>query len=309
MDNDNDTSAQDKRIARFIGQAVNIEMNDVHDREALRFISRILLQAAFPHRKPTSNEWMRTNGDLSVHMMAPSDIGLPYGSYPRLIMTWITTEAVRNKKRCAGADQRRIVLGRSLSAFMAELGLWPTGANIKRLSDQTERLLSTAIMARHAYDDPDTGIHKRHIANRVVADDAVLWWDARKPDQGTLWDSYIELSQPFFDMITEKPVPVDMDVLRAIKQSPLAVDLYCWATYRVSYLRRPTVVPWRGLMLQFGGNYQDTTRGVNDFKKKLKLALHKIKAVWPTLTVEPTTKGLQVKPCSPHVRRLPQKAR
>lgn len=306
MDNNDDTSARDKRTERFIGQAVNIELEDVRERDALRFVSRILLQAAFPHRNPKSNEWTRTNGDLSVHMMAPSDIGLPYGSYPRLIMTWITTEAVRNKKRATGADQRRIVLGRSLSAFMAELGLWPTGANIKRLSNQTERLLSTTVMARHASDDPETGIQKRHIANRVVADDAVLWWDTHKPDQGTLWDSYIELSQPFFDMITEKPVPVDMDVLRAVKQSPLAVDLYCWATYRVSYLRRPTVVPWRGLMLQFGSNYPDTAQGVRDFRKAINTALRKIKCAWPSLTVEPGQSGLLVKPCSPHVTKKPK---
>ena len=39
-----------------------------------------------------------------------------YGSIPRLLLFWITTEAVRTKAR-------RIEFGRSLTAFMLELGL------------------------------------------------------------------------------------------------------------------------------------------------------------------------------------------
>ena len=30
----------------------------------------------------------------------------------------------------------------------------------------------------------------------------------------------------------------------------MALDLYCWATYRVSYLKRPTEIPWELLKMQ-----------------------------------------------------------
>lgn len=45
-------------------------------------------------------------------------------------------------------------------------------------------------------------------------------------------------------------------MLRALR-SPLALDIYCWLTYRASYLRRPTEIPWTALALQFGAGYAD----------------------------------------------------
>lgn len=42
-----------------------------------------------------------------------------------------------------------------------------------------------------------------------------------------------ELGEDFFKMVTASPVPVDMRALRALKRSPLALDLYAWLTYTV----------------------------------------------------------------------------
>ncbi len=44
--------------------------------------------------------------------------GLPYGTYPRLLLAWLNTEAVRTK-------ERTIILGHSLSEFMRQLDLIP----------------------------------------------------------------------------------------------------------------------------------------------------------------------------------------
>ena len=52
-----------------------------------------------------------------------------------------------------------------------------------------------------------------------VAPEGVLWWDEKQPDQTTLWESWIQLGEKFFEAITAAPVPVDM---RA--QSPEAIS-------------------------------------------------------------------------------------
>lgn len=294
------------RFDNFMDDAMVIQSSSTQEREALRFIARVLVQATFPHSEVDGNEWSRTNGDLSVDMLAPSKIGLPYGSYPRLLMTWITTEAVSNKQRKSGDEMRRLELGHSLSGFMTELGLTPTGGRwgtIPRLRDQMTRLFSTSIHMSSRAQDAGSDQHGLRLTNRQVANEAELWWDARHPEQGVLWGSWVELSQPFFDLITERPVPVDMDVLRLVKKSPMALDIYCWATYRVSYLSSTTVVPWRGLMMQLGAGYPDTPQGHRDFKKKFIAALTKVHAAWPELRVQVTHTGLMLRPCTPHVRR------
>ena len=46
--------------------------------------------------------------------------------------------------------------------------------------------------------------------NAVIADHTVFWWNERKPDQPSLWDSKIELSEKFFNEIIRCPVPLDL---------------------------------------------------------------------------------------------------
>ena len=48
-------------------------------------------------------------------MTAGIDNKLPYGNFPRLILAWVCTEAVRTQSR-------ELVLGRSLSEFMGRFG-------------------------------------------------------------------------------------------------------------------------------------------------------------------------------------------
>lgn len=42
---------------------------------------------------------MRTNGAVRFAIVEGPDCGLPYGPYPRLILLWIATEAVRKQSR------------------------------------------------------------------------------------------------------------------------------------------------------------------------------------------------------------------
>jgi hypothetical protein len=62
------------------------------------------------------------------------------------------------------------------------------------------------------------------------------------------------LSERFFNEITEKPVAIELRALKALKHSPMALDLYLWLTYRMSYVKNRTPIPWSALQLQFGSD-------------------------------------------------------
>ena len=66
---------------------------------ALSYMARSMVMATLPHRKTPGNEFVRKNGDFTLSLMAPSHMGLPYGSIPRLLVAWVTTETVRTKQR------------------------------------------------------------------------------------------------------------------------------------------------------------------------------------------------------------------
>ena len=96
-------------------------------------------------------------------------------------------------------------------------------------------------------------------AGFLIASRFSLQWNPAAPDQPDLFGSYVELSQDFFRDIIERPVSVDLRVLRALR-SPLALDIYCWLNSRVSSLRAPTEIRWPALALQFGAAYADPRR-------------------------------------------------
>jgi len=65
--------------------------------ENLGYMARVMAQVTLPHSKPLANEYTRRNGKLTLSMWSPQHIGLPYGGVPRLLIAWLTTEAVRTR--------------------------------------------------------------------------------------------------------------------------------------------------------------------------------------------------------------------
>ena len=269
-------------VEQLISEALAIEAESAQDAGALGFMARAMVQATLPHRKVAGSHFQRRNGNFTLTLLAPPEPGLPYGSVPRLLLAWLTTEAVRTK-------QRELELGDSLSSFMRELSMVPTGGrwgSITRLKDQTGRLFGSTVSL--TYSDAD----KRAEKGFRLADESVLWWDPKTPDQASLWKSTVTLSEKFFAEITERPVPVDMRALRALKKSSLALDIYTTLTHRASYLTKPSTVTWAGLAGQFGSDYAE----LRDFKKAFIAELRKVSTVYAGVNVEVTDVGLVIKP-------------
>lgn len=292
-------SLNEKNLDKLISEALAIEAQEARDAGALGFMARALVQATMPHRKTEGNEFERRNGAYTLTMMAPSRIGLPYGSVPRLLLAWMTTEAVKKK-------ERELILGASLSEFMRDLGLVPTGGRwgtITRLKTQTRRLFSTSIHCNYISNQPDGSTYEAGL-NLNITDSHSLWWEPKDPAQKSLFDSSVTLTQPFFNEIVSNPVPIDMRALKAIKGSPMALDIYCWLTYRMSYLKKTTEIPWPALQTQFGSSYPMTGQGRRDFKKNFLKHLAKVYVVYADVNVSEGENGLRLSPSKPHVPRL-----
>lgn len=279
----------EQRLSEIAIELLGREAEEAKAAGELGYYARLLTQATMPHSRPAETTVTRHNGALMLRMAALGP-GLPYGSVPRLLLAWVTTEAVRTK-------QRELVLGDHLAGFMRQLDLVPTGGRwgtIPRLRIQMVRLFSTAVGV--TFDTPE----ETSGTGWLVADQYRFWWDPKSPDQAALWQSTVTLGEKFYEMVVERPVPVDMRALRALRQSPLALDLYTWMTYRYSYLRQPTTIPWEGLQSQFGADY---TR-LRDFRAKTIEALGKVQSIYRYARFEAGVTGLTLRPSPTHVARL-----
>lgn len=283
-------TAEDRK-RKFLEEAVAIEQTSAQEAGMLGYMARVLVQATMPHSATAERQFLRSNGNLTISITALGNQPLPFGSYPRLLLAWLSTEAVRTQ-------ESEIILGDSLSAFMGKLGLLPTGGRwgtIPRFRQAAVSLFASAVAC--FYDD------ETRSAGEIlkIADKYNLWWNPKQPDQVALWRSTVKLSEQFFREVTTRPVPIDLRAVKALKQSPMALDLYCWATYRVSYLKRPTEIPWELLKMQFGADYADTKQGRYEFKRKLLAALRRVVAVYPELRAQDGEHGLKLAPSRSHI--------
>ena len=241
------------------------------------FMARLMALCSLPRTNPGDRlQYKRVNGPYKLVMIAGGDNKLPFGNIPRLLLAWVSTEAVRTQSR-------ELILGRSLSEFMHKLGVYAQsggrGGVRTRLRNQMDRLFHCTVQL--IYEDE----RSKASMTSPVTSRTELWWDPKRPDEQVLWESKIRLGEDFFNEIISHPVPLDMNTLKALKRSPLGLDLYMWLTYRMFSLQHPLRLSWRQLYRQFGAEPAKANDKftVRDFRRKVLRELVKIKTAWPDL--------------------------
>ena len=264
------------------------------------FMARLMTLCSLPRTNPGNRkEYKRVNGPYTLYMTAIGDNKLPFGNFPRLLLAWVSTEAVKT-------GSRELVLGVSLSEFMRTLGVYSSsggqGGVQTRLRNQMKRLFNAHIQL--VYQDKNG----EATVNAVIADRTELWWTPKRPGVPSLWKSKIYLGEVFFNEIINHPVPIDMNTLTALKRSSLGLDLYLWLTYRTFTLRAPLRLSWRQVYRQFGAHpanasYRVTVR---NFQREVLRELKKIKLAWPELNYSTAPGVLILHPSTPTIVPLNQ---
>lgn len=317
-------------IKQAIEEQFAIEQEDARSAGTVGFMARALVLATMPYKDPKADVFKRQNGDFSLRIVAGYEGGIPFGIYPRLLTSWVATEAVRSKSPV-------IELGDSLAQFLREVlevrstsgGARGTGT---RVAEQMKRLFGSLITAQYSGGLEGRGYRLRNVMiaeGLTLADgfeDALgleeparsigvskggeqgaedkLWTPQVRELAGS-WKSEVRLSESFFQECITKPVPVDLRAYKALRGSPLAMDVYTWLTFRMSYLqRRSRPIPWEALMHQFGSTYS-TASAVRDFKKAFINALKMVLTVYTRANVEVAENGLILSPSPTHITRQP----
>ena len=245
------------------------------------FMMRLLALCCLPRTDPgEASQYIRANGAWELVMSRSGRPRLPYGAIPRILLAWMSTEAVRTR-----SPQLR--LGSSFGEFMDTINIRSSDSGGRhgvrtRLHEQMTRLCSASIsLAEYG----PKGHPRRGITTGLVnAFD--LWWDPVSPAQIGLWDSKITLGERFFAEILACPVPINAGVLRAMRRSPLGIDIYLWLTYRFFTLgQRETWIRWTALYDQFGPRpgCRDTLT-INNFRTDFVRELKKLRVAWPGLS-------------------------
>jgi hypothetical protein len=247
---------------------------------------------SLPHKRIEETLWRREGHRTTLLVESGRDrrgnlVGVPYGSFARLILLYLQTEAVRT-----GSPE--VELGRSMKSWMGRMSLTTGGRTYQLVTEQARRISScrlTFFTERH------NGGEVRH--NGAFVQDAISFAGVIDDEQPSFWQDRVRLDEGFWRSLREHPVPVREEAIRAISTRSLAIDVYIWLAYRLHSLNKPTPVSWAALHAQFGAGFKLARQLKPTFIEALKLAL----AVYPEAQVEPDQNGITLHPSSPAVPR------
>jgi hypothetical protein len=206
-------------------------------------------------------------------------IGLPYGAYALLLCIDWSSQAYNNRSR-------DIELGKNLGDTMKRLGLNVGGGKTReRLLEQAERL----VRCRLTFDIRGKG--KSALINQTIVDTAVFNESARN----SRFVERIRLSETFYQQLLQYPVAIDPLSIMTIRNSPMAIDVYCWLAYRLLAVSEPTNISWTGLKAQFGPG----VTAMRNFKFQFAESLHLAKSVYFGARADLTERGITLLPSPP----------
>ncbi|MEM0952326.1 MAG: replication protein RepA [Cyanobacteria bacterium P01_H01_bin.74] len=273
-----------EKNVNYLNKIIDIRTNNIIDENALGFMAKAFVQATLPHSNPGDDVavWVRKNGAYTLEVRAGrilnqdtqklENIGLPYGSIPRILFAWMATEAKRT-------NSKKLILGRSLTEFMHKLCLIASGGkngSITRLKEQSYRLFRSEFALVQETKENGRREHELQVSSKRT-----LFWHQMEEFAGK--ESTVTLTDEFFKLITLKPVPIDLRIMQALQSSSLALDIYFWLTYRTFYIKNESQeLRWELLRNQIGSDY----KRIRDFRVKVRKIVDKIKLFWPELNVD-----------------------
>jgi Plasmid encoded RepA protein len=108
------------------------------DAEKIGFTYSGFALTSLPHKPQEAQIWRREGHNLTLVLQSGVDrggktLGLPYGSYARFILLFLQSEAIRTRGR-------EIELGRSMRAWLGNMGLSIGGTTYRLINEQAKRI-------------------------------------------------------------------------------------------------------------------------------------------------------------------------
>jgi hypothetical protein len=254
--------------------------------------------ASLPHRSlPDDREWVRKSEDFSLiiepgKLFAHGDdegtlYGVPFGPRARVILLYLQSEAIKT-------NSREIELGSSMRQWLDRMGIERGGKTYRAFRDQAARI--SACRLTFAFRKQG---RQGFIRDSIVDGGLSLFDIAVDGRQGRLWRETVLLGDKFFQSLKKNPVPLWDGAISRLANQSLAIDIYCWLSYRLHALAKSCPVDWGALYAQFGVSYAHLHHFKPRFLESLKTAL----IVYPDARVTmPDDTGLILYPSPPPVR-------
>ena len=282
---------------RAIKASVDIQIDPP---EEIAYQHTVLCQTSMPYRNPGFNvrEWDRQQGAVHLRIEAGSalnpetdefvQLGLPFGPKPRLILSYLNAEALKQGSPVIEIEE-------TMTAFVRRIqGFSPNGQQIQAFKGHLNRLSVSIIRLAVATDN-----RALQVNSQIV--DAFDLWFSKNEQQRILWPSIIHLNEKYFASLQRHAVPLDERALGALSHSAMALDIYAWLAQRLHRISegRPQFIPWTALKDQFGYGY----RRMDKFKAVFRVAMKQVLIQYTVANIEGDNQGLTLRNSPPPIAK------
>ena len=271
---------------------------DQSDPEGITYQHTVLCQTCLPYRNQGSTRvWEKEQGRVALSVEAGRirnpdtnkwiDLGLPFGSKPRLVLMHLNAEAIKKQSPLIEVED-------SLTAFVKRVLRYdPNGKEIKLMKDQLARLSSATIRMAVTSDERTAQL------NGQIVDAFDLWFSKDKR-QRVLWPSVVELNDKYFQSLAKHAVPLHEGAIAALSHSAMALDIYAWLAQRLHRIdrSRPQFITWKALKDQFGWNY----KRMRDFRRVFLEALNQAHSQYRAARIELDGQGMTLRNSPPPIK-------
>lgn len=293
-DNDEARSRQLELALERTATLADIESRQPDSKE-IWYGHSILTSTLFPATPPPEGTDFVSKDNNTVEYILEAGIDsitrsreFPYGKYPRLLMAWMAKQ-IRSKSSVVDPQTHSITIP-SMYQLCEQLGIPRGGKSVNNLQDQLRRLLYCHISIRRKTGFVGGGSMYDSINVQMVK--AVRFVDNEK-NRDFSGAKFI-LTDEVWDRLARESAPFDTRAMQILlsRRSVLPYDLYVWLTGTMKNLRHDLPLDWDWLHDRFGDSITDR----NNFKKKFRDALNKVREVYPAVRVDTDRHGVILHP-------------
>ena len=205
------------------------------------------------------------------------NVGVPFGAYARVLQLTIGSD-------CLERGTRDLELGNTAYDVLRRLGLPDGGKVADSVLEQLERLARCRVSFRIGSE-----------MKGFVINDRIVEAFEYDTDNSRPFIRRLRLSQAYYDSLRKHPVAIDRDAVGRIRNSAMALDVYCWLCYRLPAIEGGTPISWTALRTQFGHGVTALKHFKAPFAESLELA----RSVYPAARFEVTMQGVVLRPSPP----------
>lgn len=191
------------------------------------------------------------------------EMEVPSGAKARLLFPYI----IDNAKRTGNPT---VDMGHNLYQFMLQNHVPIGGKNRSELLRQANNI-STSMINLGVWGETDN--HKYMSQKHYRVAEEMSFWAEKNPDQFSMWNQYITLSNEFMAAIEEHSILLDLQPFIKLQSNPKAMDMYTWLSYRLPSVKGTVKISYKDLHSIFGQQTKAHGSFKQEFKKALELAL------------------------------------